>query len=414
MKITVGIVSSNSYGTPYTDLDVKLEPTKEEHKLLTQFGVPIPGENSQNTYSLLKRCFSTHGDFFREAGISNFRTFQPDWAYFKSSSSNGWNKFMNRLVASEDRDDVLHKIANLISNKLSLLTENMPRVVHKTNVKNPKQETKKVKLVDLSGKTLELRVGDKFYQLRDVKENAKANTLIKNTIDEVVNKANDQITSFEAEFSDNLTLMSNQYEKELKELKHKLQSQLPALQVSEDLLEQGVVVSSPGNEYRIYAPIHLHYKYVATRFHVWDLKKEFQREQDGYLMVAVDGAWNYKWSWIYDKHFSRDGVEMFHCMGHDLCLGSYKMSVHCLHDILKVSKDIAKMYETINVESMSVENLHTDSMCELFDVLEDGPHKEYEVEIEGKKQKVTDWNYNAVATLKIDKTTEDGGRIWST
>jgi len=407
MKITVGIVTSTSYGTPYTDLDVKLEPTTAERKLFKDWNVPIPLENGQTTTNLLKVCFSTHGDFFREVGVSNYRTFQPDWSYFRASSSNGWNKFMNRLVVSEDREDILRRVGEIIANKLSLLTNNVPKATITADIKKPLVFAKNIQLTDLAGKKLELRVGDKIYVATEVKVDAKANTLIKSTVDDIVTKANTTVSGFEEEFSANLTMITKQYDAKLKALNEKLKTQLPALPISYELLREGVIVSSPGNEYQLYAPLHLHYKYVATPYLLWELKQKYCREQDGYLAIAVDGKWNYRWSWIYDSKF-QDNVELFHAMGDTLCLGSYKVSITCIDDILKVAKDVAKVYEIINTNSMSVVNIHTDAMSELDYTIRHAPRKKFEMPDKGR---IEDRDLTHVASLKTNK---QGGTIWST
>ena len=208
-------------------------------------------------------------------------------------------------------------------------------------------------------------------------------------------------------------MMSTQYNTEIKKLKDQIKNNLPALDISKPLLDRGVRVVSPSkSEYQIYIPIHLHYKHIVTEYSVWTLKKDYQRVQDGYLLIAVDMNFNFRWGWIYDTHF-QNTVELFHALGDgDLCLGSYQVKMTRLEDIVRVRDEIQKMYETINTESISTANIHTTAMDTLAHEARNAPFEDFDIVYEGEKHTMEDADFSKVATDRKDKETK--GKVWET
>jgi len=354
MKITVGITSSPVSGRQ--DLSIALAPTTAEKDLLVSNSVPIPGVTTHDSQGLMRKCFASHGDFFREVGISNFRTFQPDWTYFSSSQSSGWRKFMAKLVADGDREEILKRIGNIVLVKLGLLTRQVKPVTTSGELNNAAKVPATVNVTDMAGNQVEIKIGDHVYKAYKLETDPQKTSLLDKAKTEFADKANAQLKGFQSEFSNNLSIMSKQYEKEIKDMKQKMANQLPALDIPMDLLREGVFVVSPGNEYRIYIPIKLHYKEIVTQYHIWKLKQDYQLKQNGYLVVAVDGKFNYRWTNIYDTKL-RDRLILWHVSGHQLCLGTYTVKMRGLEDIIRVRDEIADMLTRINTQSIGSRHL---------------------------------------------------------
>ena len=356
------------------------------------------------TFTLLKKCFVTQGDFYREVGITNFKTFQPDWQYFTSTSSEGWRSCINKIVADARREDVLRRIGQLIANKIGLFTQKVMPVTIATTTSDAGPGAATVNLTDITGKNLKLLVGNKLFVAHDMSECVGDSALVDTAKGELEANANAQVKGFESEFSNGLALISKQYEKQIKDLKDIMKTQLPAMDIPTELLREHIQVTAQDEEYRIYIPIHLHYKYITTDRQMWKLKKEWQYKQDGLLMLAVNTTWNLRWSWLYDKDF-RDNISIFHSSGNDLCLGTYQMKIKSLEDVPRIRDDIAVMLEKIYTRSIGADNLN-DKMRELYEELGHAERIWFD-DIEDD-----DKDYGKIATRMSAKDT--GGAIWST
>lgn len=409
MKVIVGLASSTTHGGNHTDITLKLDASKDEASLLTANNVPAPGITTTDSQSLMRKCFATHGDFFREVGISNFRTFQPDWSYFKAAQSSGWQKFVARLIADENREEILRRIGNIVLVKLSLLTNQVKSVTTSGKLSKAVREPVTVKLVDMAGKQVEIKIGNQIFKAYELEEDAKKTALLDQAKTDLQDKATAQVVGFQSEFSNNLGIVSKQYEKEIADMKAKMASQVPALNISEDLRRQGVVVTSPGNEYQIFIPIKLHYKQIVTNYNIWDLKPSFQLKQDGYLMVAADTKFNYRWTNIYDKKFN-DRLVLWHVAGSHLCLGSYTVKMKQLSDIVRVRDEVAEMLTKINTASLGERNLPTSSANKQRQIRNTMRGENYRTFKVGGRE-ISDYDFNEVANYAGPKT---GGKTWST
>jgi len=404
IKITIGIVSANAHGTDYADLDVALGLTAAEKSTLQTHSIPIPGVDGKMTHNLLKKCFITQGDFYREVGIPNFKTFQPDWHYFAATSSEGWQSCIGKIVADVHRDDVLRRIGQIIANKIGLFTQKITPIAISTTTTDAGPGATAVNLTDVTGKNLKLLIGNKVFVAHSVDESAMDSALIDTAKGELEANATAQIKGFETEFSNNLVLMTKQYEKQIKEMKDKMKSQLPAMTIPDELLREHIQVTVNDHEYKIYIPIHLQFKYLTTSRQVWELKKKWQLQQDGYLMLAIDNAWHLRWTWLYDKKF-KDKICMWHTDGKDLCLGTYEPKLKSLSDVPRIRDDIAMLFETIYTGSIGSTNITT-LMNELYGAINDAPREWFE-EIEDE-----DRDFSTVANRTEAK--DAGGAIWST
>ena len=407
MKVIVGLASSTTHGSSYTDITVKLKASKDEQTTLVANNVPMPGITVSDSQNLMRKCFASHGDFFREVGVSNFRTFQPDWSYFKSAQSGGWKKFVARLVADENREEILKRIGNIVLMKLSLLTNQVKPIIASGKLTKNMKVPATIELVDMTGKQVEIKIGDQIFKAYEIEEDAKKTALLDNAKTNIVDKANAQIAGFQSEFSNNLGMVSKQYDKEIADMKHRMASQIPALPIPDDLKRQGVVISSPGNEYQIFIPIKLHYKQIVTHYNVWNLKKDFQLKQNGFLMVATDAKFNYRWTNIYDKDF-RDRLVLWHVAGTHLCLGSYTLKMKQLSDIIRVRNEVVEMLTKINTQSLGERNLpQSGKQRQIRNIMSRGTYMTFK--IDGRER--TDYDFKAVA----DHVGAKGkGTTWST
>lgn len=399
------------YGTSYTDLDIKLKGTEEEEKLLDKFGVPIPGKDGKRTRDLLKRCFASHGDFFREVGVPNFRTFQPDWQYFESQSSNGWRKFMSRLVTEDDREETLKRAANVLLNKLGLLTHKAKGITIDRDLKEQSMPVD-VNINDLTDKSMELRVGNKIFTVSKIEEAAKDTTLIDRAVKNLGAKAEGVVKQYGDEYANSLKLVRSQYEEELKKMGDQLKMKMPMLRLPQTLLQAGIMVNAEDGRYVFYIPIHLHYQYISSQRHTWTLKKQYQLEQDGYLIIAVDSEFNLCSSKLRDTHF-QDTLELWHSPGGGVCWGSYKFSMKKVDDLIRIKDEVSRLFSTINLKSPSRRNIGSKQGKSIDKARNDAKFIKFP---DGKE----DLDLSSIATLQEGdvvenkkKKTKGGGRIWT-
>lgn len=400
MKIKVGLTQSSYADGPVNiTLGISLDLTEAEEEKLRSYDIPIP-DKGYTTTDLCRKCWPTHGDFFREVGIHNFGTFQPDAGYFRTGNS-GWRSFIVRLLSEDNREDTLRNIGVVIGRKLSLFVGKLPEViVDGQDVMRMPQAV--VQLADIKGETVDIRIGSRLYRASAIEENMTDTKLINRVKGDLEDSANLQVSGFESEYASNLSLMDKQCRSEVNKMKRQLSNRLPALAISDHLLRQGIIVTSPGNEYRIYIPIKLHYKQIATNSYIWRLKRGYQLRQQGYLMIALGAKFTYRWSWIYDMEFE-DTVQLFHTAGDTLCLGSYEVKANTLDDMPGIRDDIANMLVRINTTSMMINNL-SGTMMEVYEIIETNHRADFKL----KGEEVYDLDLSDVAVLIKDK--EDS--IW--
>ena len=403
MNITIGITES----APYTEFDIQLELSAAEKTLFVNHNVPIPGDGS-TTRDLFRKCFSSHGDFFRIVGIRNFRPYKPDDRGFASAANSGWQTFMNRLVLEADRDETLNTIAYVFINKIRLLTKKINPVVVTEQITTPRPIPITVSLTDLPEKPLRLQIGNKLFGIHEVTEMTAENALVQSAITDIESRAIAQLEGHTTDYAENLVLMKQQYTSEVRKLKDQVKNNLPALAIPDSLLAQHVQYLPYGSQYELFIPILVHYKYVTTPWHIWELKKEWQHKQNAILQVRVTinkDTYLVGHLYVCDKDF-QDTVPLWHVMDrNELCLGTYEPKMKQLSDIIQIRNDMQRMLEKINTDSMSKRNL-CDKQNELRELIETVSFKEFDDLEDGRK----DMDLSGIAVLKMKK--EDGDGVW--
>ena len=411
MKITVGISPMDDYGS--RGLDVNIVTTESEQKTLLEHHIYLPSAG-YSVRDLMRQCFDSQGAFYREVGISNYRSFQPDWTYFNRDSA-GWVRFLRVIETSEDRDAILKRIAVLVSNRIKLLVTPSKKVSVVDSLEQPVQSTAQLELVDLTGKTIQFKVGTKVYQAIQVEEMASETAMLTNAKREIQTAANTQVKSFEAEYGNNLVMMQKQYEKDMATMKSQMEKMIPCPQIDIWMAQHGVIFTVENTYYRFFIPFKLNIKYVATYYRVWELKEEWQIDNKKCMLeVVVDKNLKFRRCRILSDKFE-DTVSQFHYAGGTLCFGSFQFSMKTIHDIIKIRDELQVMYQTINMESLGSHNMRDRTKeSKLNDYLCDAPTERFKWKDPetGETETVDDYDYDDIA--KIVKTKEEGGTIWTT
>jgi len=359
-------------------------------------------------WHLFRACYHTQGDFFREAGITNYRNFNPDSTSFNSS---GWGTFMKHLITQPDREDTLTRMGHLLLNKICLLASKVKPVAVEAPLTGARPAPVTINLKDVSGKIVRIQLGNKIFEAHEVSEAKGANSLVARAVAKIEASASAQLGSYAEEFSETLKRLHTQHKSTVRELKARADRDLPTLDIPSDLLATGIQVSGRAGYYDVFLPIRLHYKYLATPWHVWELDKEYQCVQHAKLWLILNREFYYNGAFLRDKYF-KDTVQLWHSGADEvLCLGSYgdnMRRIDKLEDTLKVRDDIQRLLQIINTDSMQTENLR-------------GKQRELENKIEGASwadfddmpgDLTQDMDFSEVASLKSSKG--EGGVIWTT
>jgi hypothetical protein len=410
MKITAELVNRRGFERQYMDIDVKLDATEAEKKLLETFHVPIPTTGGGGSQELLRSCYACQGDLYREVGVRNFRTFQPDWTYFNSSSS-GWSKFVNKVSTEENRDEILQRIAQAIGAKIKMLVKRASPVSYSLDITTPGPAEVPVSLDDLAGHTLDIRVGNKILRCTKIVEDATGSKLVDSTLAELKTQAAAKLESYQVECAHNIELMKKQYEKQITDLNTKFEKSVIAPAIPQKLLLEGVMYAPDHDHKRhsFYIPITLEYKFMARHKARWELKKKYQMKQEGYLYVQTDSQLNVVYGMIYDKKL-QDTMQLWHSSG-GVCWGSYTPKMTKVEDLVKLRDEVALMLETINLSSVGARNLQG-HQSELYNYCR-GSHSSslpFIKELESE-------DFSEVAKLVGDKRTgKESGKdeLWST
>jgi hypothetical protein len=357
MKITAELVNRRGFERQYMDIDIKIDADEAERTLLATFHVPIAtSTDGGGSQELLRSCYACQGDLYREVGVRNFRTFQPDWTYFNSSSS-GWSKFVNKVSTEEDRDEILQRIAQAIGAKIKMLVKRASPVSYILDIQTPGPAEVPVRFEDLAGRTLDIRVGNKLFRCTKVIENATGSKLVESTLAELKEQAAAKLGSYQVECAHNIELMKKQYEKQINDLNVKFEKSVIAPAIPQKLLLEGIMYAPDHDHKRhsFYVPIKLEYKYMAMHKARWELKKKYQLSQEGYLYIQTDSQLNVVYGMIYDNKLG-DTIQLWHNSG-GVCWGSYTPKLTKVEDLIKLRDDVATMLGTINLSSVGARNL---------------------------------------------------------
>ena len=329
----------------YPRLSVQVEPANDDEKsILDSCG--LLGSN------LLRSMFGSQREYYQLTNTTNYSGYSPDSRYFRSTDNEGWRKYLVNLMGADDRKRQLQTINDAVARRILLLAKKIAPVACELTL----ESAAPVRIVDMEmPETMEVRIGNKIFRATKVLEDTDQTGLLESVKSELSVQAQTQLDGYLQEYATNLERMRDDYERKLGHLQSRMDTMLPALHYGKEVMKHGIMVRPYEQEYQIYIPIDLHYKYVvSSRYHVrWKLKKEYSHKYSGYLMVAIDKDYNIRWHYIYDKEFTKSpSMPLWHVNGGQLCLGTYKMQMRCITDIVRIRDDIANMLESINIDSL--------------------------------------------------------------
>jgi hypothetical protein len=386
------------------DIEIKIDVSEAEKTLLSALRIPFPGDGRSSSQDTLRSIFASQGDLYREVGVRNFRAFQPDWVYF-NSSSNGWVKFVNKLATEENRDELLQRIAQVVAAKIKLMVKRVPPASYVLDITTPGPAEVPVSFVDLTGSSLDIRIGNKILRCTKIVEDAEGSELIDSTIGEIKAQAETKLDSYQSECAHNLELMKKQYEKQIADLNTRYSSSVVALTLPMKVLQADVQYNAnhPSKKHEFWIPIQLEYKYISTGNNRWELMKKYQLKQNGYLFIQTDTSLNVCYGFIYDEKRA-DTIQLWHSSG-GICWGSYVPKITKLEDLLKIRDDVQQLLTTINVRSVAPRNL-SGNQAKLNEVIR---NPGFDV-VNG----IEDYDYSSVATVVDKKNPEAGGKeeLW--
>jgi len=410
MKLTVELVSRKGYDRETADIDIKVDASASDKTLLSSFHIPIPGDGKHTTQDLLRMCFACQGDLYRELGVRNYRAFQADLTYFNNSSL-GWTKFVTKVSTEDNRDELLQRMAQLIGAKMKMLVKKASPVAYNLDLEAPGPAEATVSFEDLTGKTLDIKLGNRIFKCTDVTEDASGKKLIDKALADIRLQAATKLDSYQAECAHNIELIKKQYDKRIDELNKKFENSVVAPELSRKLLRSGVLYCADHARklHEFFIPIALEFKYISRESVRWELKKDFKLKQDVYLHVVTDSGLHVVQGNFVDKEFN-DNIPQFHATSSGLCWGTYAPKIKTTEDLLRLRDDVAQIYSTINTQSMGSHNIPRDGpLRELYDVLSNTSESPMD-------DKIGTRNYGKVANLidkKDPKASKGKDELWS-